>query len=72
MFFAVGFETTAPATALTVHQAAQLELDNFSLIVSHVRVQPAMEMLASNEDTAVDGFLAAGHVCTVGRVRILS
>ncbi len=65
VFFAVGFETTAPATALTVHQAAALELGNFSLIVSHVRVQPAMEMLAASEDSTVDGFLAAGHVCTV-------
>jgi hydrogenase expression/formation protein HypD len=65
VFFAVGFETTVPATALAVQQAAQLGLDNFSLIVSHVRVQPAMEMLAASEDCAVQGFLAAGHVCTV-------
>jgi hydrogenase expression/formation protein HypD len=65
VFFAVGFETTAPATALAVHQAHQLGLTNFSLLVSHVRVQPAMEMLAESEDTAVEGFLAAGHVCTV-------
>ena len=65
VFFAVGFETTAPATALAVHQAAQLGLKNFSLVVSHVRVQPAMEMLASSEDSSVEGFLAAGHVCTV-------
>lgn len=65
VFFAVGFETTAPATALAVQQAAELELSNFSLLAAHVRVQPAMEMLAASEDCAVQGFLAAGHVCTV-------
>jgi hydrogenase expression/formation protein HypD len=65
VFFAVGFETTAPATALAVHQAAELGLTNFSLLVSHVRVQPAMEMLVECEDNCVQGFLAAGHVCTV-------
>jgi hydrogenase expression/formation protein HypD len=65
VFFAVGFETTVPSTALAVQQAAQLRLDNFSLLVSHVRVQPAMEMLADSKDCTVQGFLAAGHVCTV-------
>jgi hydrogenase expression/formation protein HypD len=65
VFFAVGFETTAPATALAVQQAAELELENFSLLVAHVRVQPAMEMLAESDDCSVQGFLAAGHVCTV-------
>jgi hydrogenase expression/formation protein HypD len=65
VFFAVGFETTAPATALAVQQAGRLGLTNFSLLVSHVRVQPAMEMLAGSADCAVQGFLAAGHVCTV-------
>lgn len=65
VFFAVGFETTAPATALAVHQAAQLGLENFSMLVSHVRVQPAMEMLADCRDNSVEGFLGAGHVCTV-------
>jgi hydrogenase expression/formation protein HypD len=65
VFFAVGFETTAPATALAIHHASQLGLTNFSLLVSHVRVQPAMEMLAESEDSTVQGFLAAGHVCTV-------
>jgi hydrogenase expression/formation protein HypD len=65
IFFAVGFETTAPATALAIQQAAQLGLSNFSMLVSHVRVQPAMEMLAGSEDCCVHGFLAAGHVCTV-------
>jgi hydrogenase expression/formation protein HypD len=65
VFFAVGFETTAPATALAVHQAGELGLENFSLLVSHVRVQPAMEMLAASRDNSVQGFLGAGHVCTV-------
>ncbi len=65
VFFAVGFETTAPATALAVCQAAQRGLENFSLLVSHVRVLPAMEMLAASKDNSVQGFLGAGHVCTV-------
>ena len=65
VFFAVGFETTAPATALAVLQAEQLQLDNFSLLVAHVRVQPAMELLVQQPDCRIDGFLAAGHVCTV-------
>jgi hydrogenase expression/formation protein HypD len=65
VFFPVGFETTAPATALAVLQAARLELSNFSLLVAHVRVQPAMEAIMNAEDCRVDGFLAAGHVCTV-------
>ncbi|PQO25643.1 hydrogenase formation protein HypD [Blastopirellula marina] len=65
IFFAVGFETTAPATALAVKQAAHLGLTNFSLLVAHVRVLPAMEMIASETPMLVNGFLAAGHVCTV-------
>ncbi len=65
VFFAVGFETTAPATALAVLQAERLELENFSLLVSHVRVQPAMEALMNSPDNRVQGFLAAGHVCTI-------
>ena len=65
VFFAVGFETTAPATALAVQQAARDGLENFSLLVAHVRVQPAMEALAAASDNRVQGFLAAGHVCTV-------
>lgn len=65
VFFAVGFETTAPATALAVAQADRLGLDNFSLLVAHVRVQPAMEALLDAEDNRVQAFLAAGHVCTV-------
>jgi hydrogenase expression/formation protein HypD len=65
VFFAVGFETTTPATALAVRQAERLGLDNFTLLVSHVRVQPAMEMLLKSDDCRIEGFLAAGHVCTV-------
>jgi len=65
VFFAVGFETTAPATALALLQAAELQLDNFSLLVSHVRVLPAMEALMQAPACRVEGFLAAGHVCTV-------
>ncbi|HVX12239.1 MAG TPA: hydrogenase formation protein HypD [Pirellulales bacterium] len=65
VFFAVGFETTAPATALAVQQAERYGLDNFVLLVAHVRVQPAMEMLADSPDHRVQAFLAAGHVCTV-------
>jgi hydrogenase expression/formation protein HypD len=65
VFFAVGFETTVPATALAIQQAGQLGLTNFSVLATHVRVQPAMEMLAASEDCSVQGFLAAGHVCTV-------
>lgn len=65
VFFAVGFETTAPTTALAVLQAAELGLHNFSLLVSHVRVLPAMQALMSMPECRVEGFLAAGHVCTV-------
>ncbi len=65
VFFAVGFETTTPVTALAVHRARKLGLSNFTLLVAHVRVQPAMELLASSPDCGVQGFLAAGHVCTV-------
>jgi hydrogenase expression/formation protein HypD len=65
VFFAVGFETTAPATAMAVYQAKQLGLKNFSLLVAHVLVPPAMEALLSNPDCQIQGFLAAGHVCTM-------
>ncbi len=65
VFFAVGFETTAPATALAVLQAEQLGLENFFLLVSHVRVLPAMEALMLAPENRVQGFLAAGHVCTI-------
>ena len=65
VFLAVGFETTAPATALAIKQADQLGLRNFCLLVAHVRVLPAMEAIVSAQETRVDGFLAAGHVCTI-------
>lgn len=65
VFFAVGFETTAPATALAVWQARQLGLDNFSMLVAHVLVPPAMEAILASSTNQVQGFLAAGHVCTV-------
>jgi len=65
VFFAVGFETTAPANAMAVLQARRLGLKNFSLLVSHVLVPPAIEALLSAPDNRVQGFLAAGHVCTV-------
>jgi hydrogenase expression/formation protein HypD len=65
VFFGVGFETTAPATAMAIYQAAQKGLRNFSMLVSHVLVPPAMEALLSSPNCRVQGFLAAGHVCTV-------
>jgi len=65
VFFAVGFETTAPANALAVHQAHREGLENFSILVSHVLVPPAMEAILSSPANRVQGFLAAGHVCTV-------
>uniref|UniRef100_A0A832I4D5 Hydrogenase formation protein HypD n=1 Tax=Eiseniibacteriota bacterium TaxID=2212470 RepID=A0A832I4D5_UNCEI len=65
VFFAVGFETTAPANAMAVYQASKLGLRNFSVLVSHVLVPPAMEALLGAEDNTVQAFLAAGHVCTV-------
>ncbi|MHC4954108.1 MAG: hydrogenase formation protein HypD [Planctomycetota bacterium] len=65
VFFAVGFETTAPANALAVAQAHREGITNFSLLVSHVLVPPAMEAILSAPDNRVQGFLAAGHVCTV-------
>src|SRR5256885_12879578 len=65
VFFAVGFETTAPANAMAAWQADHDGLENFSILVSHVLVPPAMEALLSSEQCVVQGFLAAGHVCTV-------
>ena len=65
VFFGVGFETTAPATAMTVYQAAQQGIHNFSLLVSHVLVPPAMAAILAAPECRVQGFLAAGHVCTV-------
>jgi hydrogenase expression/formation protein HypD len=65
VFFAVGFETTAPANAMAVWRAHQLGLTNFSVLVSHVTVPPAMTAILDSPDNRVQGFLAAGHVCTV-------
>ena len=65
VFFAVGFETTAPANAMAVWQAAREELRNFSILTSHVLVPPAMAAILSAPDNQVQGFMAAGHVCTV-------
>lgn len=65
VFFAVGFETTAPANAMAVWQAAREDVANFSLVVSHVLVPPAMEAILGSPACRVQGFLAAGHVCTV-------
>lgn len=65
VFFAVGFETTAPANALSVVQAQQLGLKNYSILASHVLVPPAMEAILSDEESRIDAFLAAGHVCTI-------
>jgi len=65
VFFAVGFETTAPPNAMAVFQAKQEGLKNFSLLVSHVLVPPAMEAILSSPNNRVQGFLAAGHVCAV-------
>ncbi len=65
VFFGVGFETTAPATAMAVYQAQQQGLTNFFLLAAHVLVPPAMAAILSDPDCRVQGFLAAGHVCTV-------
>jgi hydrogenase expression/formation protein HypD len=65
VFFAVGFETTAPGNAMAVYQARQLGLTNFSVLVSHVLVPPAMEAILGAPDNQVQAFLAAGHVCAV-------
>jgi len=65
VFFAVGFETTAPMTAMAARRAKTLKLQNFSMLVAHVLVPPAMEAILSSPANKVQGFLAAGHVCTV-------
>jgi hydrogenase expression/formation protein HypD len=65
VFFAVGFETTAPASAMVAREARRRGLRNFSLLVAHVLVPPAMEALLAAPERRVDGFLAAGHVCTI-------
>jgi hydrogenase expression/formation protein HypD len=65
VFFAVGFETTAPANAMAVYQAHVEKTENFSVLVSHVLVPPAMEAILADPANRVQGFLAAGHVCTI-------
>jgi hydrogenase expression/formation protein HypD len=65
VFLGVGFETTAPATGMAVFQAAQKGLKNFSMLISHVLVPPAIEALMSSPNCRVQAFLAAGHVCAV-------
>ena len=65
VFFAVGFETTAPANAMAVWRARELGVTNFSVLVSHVTVPPAMTAILDSPDNRVQGFLAAGHVCAV-------
>jgi hydrogenase expression/formation protein HypD len=65
VFFAIGFETTAPANAMSVIQARNLSLDNYSMLVSHVCVPPAVRAILGSEGNRVQALLAAGHVCTV-------
>lgn len=65
VFFAVGFETTAPANALSVLQARKESLSNYSILVSHVLVPPAMEGILDDPFCAIDAFLGAGHVCAI-------
>jgi hydrogenase expression/formation protein HypD len=65
VFFAVGFETTAPATAVALKHARAAALPNFQVLIAHVRVPPALEVLLGDPDCAVNGLLAAGHVCSV-------
>jgi hydrogenase expression/formation protein HypD len=65
VFFAVGFETTAPGNAMAVWQARQMGLTNFSILGSHVRVPPAIEAIMASPESRVNAFLAAGHVCAV-------
>ncbi|MEV7782897.1 hydrogenase formation protein HypD [Kitasatospora sp. NPDC088351] len=65
VFFGIGFETTAPPNAMAVYQARRQGLRNFSMLVSHVRVPPAIDAIMASPDCRVQGFLAAGHVCSV-------
>jgi len=65
VFFGVGFETTAPANAMAVHIARRQSVRNFSMLVSHVLVPPAIEAILQSEGNHVQAFLAAGHVCSV-------
>ena len=63
VFFGVGFETTAPANAMSVHLAKRRGLKNFSVLVSHVLVPPAIEAILQSPGNRVQGFLLAGHRC---------
>lgn len=65
VFFAVGFETTAPANALSVIHAEKLGITNYSILTSHVLVPPAISALMEDPESTIDGFLAAGHVCSI-------
>ena len=65
VFFAVGFETTAPANALSIVHADKMGVKNYSILASHVLVPPAMEAILSDKENQIDAFLAAGHVCTI-------
>jgi hydrogenase expression/formation protein HypD len=65
VFFAVGFETTAPANALSVVHAMREQVKNYSILTSHVLVPPAIEAVMNDKTAKIDGFLAAGHVCTI-------
>jgi hydrogenase expression/formation protein HypD len=65
VFFAIGFETTAPANAMAVLHAQKLGLDNFTILPANVLVPPAMHAILSSPDNRIQGFLAAGHVCAV-------
>jgi len=65
VFFAIGFETTAPGNALSVKEAKRRGLTNYFILSSHVLVPPAMEVILSSDKSQIQGFLAAGHVCTV-------
>ncbi len=65
VFFAVGFETTAPTTAMAVYTAKRENINNFSMLVAHVLVPPAMRAILNSTSNRIQGFLAAGHVCTI-------
>jgi len=65
VFFAVGFETTAPPNSLSVIQAQAMKLKNYSILTSHVLVPPALEAIFADAESEVDGILAAGHVCAI-------
>lgn len=69
VFFAVGFETTAPANALSVVHARRMGVHNYSILASHVLVPPAIEAVMNDEESNIKAFLAAGHVCTIMGIR---